>query len=199
MAVRLGIGTNLLLKVISMASILITGSADGLGQLSAKALADQGHHVVLHARTAERGRYAQQHVPRAEHVIAGDLSDIDATKNVAYEANALGRFDAVIHNAGVYQAPPQDMFMVNTLAPLHSYLFDTQTQALDLPELKHASPGACKLGKRQHGHSSHTVCRFKVVCGDAVYGRSTHMVRCVRERRRSRLGPYKNGWAWCTG
>ena len=100
-----------------MARILITGSADGLGQLSAKSFADQGHQVVLHARNAERGRYAKQKVPSAEHVIAGDLSDIDETKNVAYEANALGRFDAVIHNAGVYQAPPKDIFRVNTLAP----------------------------------------------------------------------------------
>jgi NAD(P)-dependent dehydrogenase (short-subunit alcohol dehydrogenase family) len=100
-----------------MARILITGSADGLGQLSATSLAEQGHQVVLHARNAERGRYAQQHVPSAEHIIVGDLSDIDATKNVADQANALGRFDAVIHNAGVYQAPPKDIFRVNTLAP----------------------------------------------------------------------------------
>jgi NAD(P)-dependent dehydrogenase (short-subunit alcohol dehydrogenase family) len=88
-----------------MARILITGSVDGLGQLSAKALANQGHQVVLHARNAERGRYAQHHVSRAEHVILGDLSDIDDITNVADQANALGRFDAVIHNAGVYQAP----------------------------------------------------------------------------------------------
>ena len=100
-----------------MARILITGSADGLGQLSAKSFADQGHQVVLHARNSERERYAKQQVPSAEHVISGDLSDIDATKNVAHEANALGRFDAVIHNAGVYQAPPKDIFSVNTLAP----------------------------------------------------------------------------------
>src|SRR5215211_5322994 len=100
-----------------MARILITGSADGLGQLSAQSLADQGHQVVLHARNAERGRYAQQHVPSAEHIIVGDLSDIDATKHVAEQANALGRFDAVIHNAGVYQAPPEDIFRVNILAP----------------------------------------------------------------------------------
>ncbi|MFN3983095.1 MAG: SDR family NAD(P)-dependent oxidoreductase, partial [Caldilinea sp.] len=43
-----------------MATILITGSADGLGQLTAKALIDQGHQVVLHARSAERGRSAKQ-------------------------------------------------------------------------------------------------------------------------------------------
>jgi NAD(P)-dependent dehydrogenase (short-subunit alcohol dehydrogenase family) len=100
-----------------MSRILITGSADGLGQLAAKSLANQGHQVVMHARNSERGRYAKQQVPGAEHVLSGDLSDIDETKKVAYEANALGRFDAVIHNAGVYRAPSNEMFMVNTIAP----------------------------------------------------------------------------------
>lgn len=42
---------------------------------------------------------------------------MDATKGVAGQVNALGKFDAVIHNAGVYQAPPQDIFRVNILAP----------------------------------------------------------------------------------
>ena len=100
-----------------MARILITGSADGLGQLAAKSLADQGHEVVLHARNSERGHYAKEKVPGAEHVISGDLSDFNETKNVAHEANALGRFDAVIHNAGVYRAASYEIFMVNTIAP----------------------------------------------------------------------------------
>ena len=100
-----------------MASILITGSADGLGQLAAQSLIEQGHQVVLHARNAERARHAKQNAPGAAHVIVGDLSDIDETKNVAAAANAWGRFDAVIHNAGVYQASPKDVFLVNTIAP----------------------------------------------------------------------------------
>lgn len=41
-----------------MAKILITGSADGLGLLAAKALIQGGHQVVLHARNEERGRQA---------------------------------------------------------------------------------------------------------------------------------------------
>lgn len=104
-------------KVIYMAKIFITGSADGLGQLAAQSLTEQGHQVVLHARNAERGRYAKGKVPKAEHVILGDLSDVDETKNVADEANALGPFDAVIHNAGVYQSPPKVIFAVNVIAP----------------------------------------------------------------------------------
>lgn len=39
-----------------MARIFITGSADGLGQLAAKALIAQGHRVVLHARNEKRGQ-----------------------------------------------------------------------------------------------------------------------------------------------
>jgi NAD(P)-dependent dehydrogenase (short-subunit alcohol dehydrogenase family) len=100
-----------------MASILITGSADGLGQLAAQSLIEQGHQVVLHARNAERARHAKQNAPGAAHVLVGDLSDIDETKNVAAAANAWGRFDAVIHNAGVYQASPSAVFFVNTIAP----------------------------------------------------------------------------------
>ncbi len=100
-----------------MAGIFITGSADGLGQLTAKALIAQGHEVVLHARNAERSREALQKNPGAESVITGDLSNMEQTKNVAQKANALGTFDAVIHNAGVYQTSSKEIFAVNTLAP----------------------------------------------------------------------------------
>ena len=100
-----------------MARIFITGSADGLGQLAAKLLIDQGHQVVLHARNAERGRDALSKVKGAENVLPGDLSSMDETKKLADEVNALGSFDAVIHNAGVYRVPSKLIFAVNTLAP----------------------------------------------------------------------------------
>ena len=100
-----------------MARIFITGSADGLGYLSARSLIDQGHKVVLHARNAERGRDALKKNPQAESVVTGDLSNIEETMNLAKEVNELGVFDAVIHNAGVYQAPAKDVLAVNTIAP----------------------------------------------------------------------------------
>jgi NAD(P)-dependent dehydrogenase (short-subunit alcohol dehydrogenase family) len=100
-----------------MARIFITGSTDGLGQLSAKALIEQGHHVVLHARNAERGHDAIKKNPEAESVVTGDLSNVEQTKNLAHEVNKLGTFDTVIHNAGVYQTAAKEIFAVNTLAP----------------------------------------------------------------------------------
>jgi NAD(P)-dependent dehydrogenase (short-subunit alcohol dehydrogenase family) len=41
-----------------MARIFITGSADGLGQMAANALIEQGHQVVLHARNKQRAQDA---------------------------------------------------------------------------------------------------------------------------------------------
>jgi len=100
-----------------MARIFITGSADGLGQLAAIALITQGHQVVLHARNEKRGQEALEKVPGAESVLTADLGNIDDTKQLASKVNALGKFDAVIHNAGVYRASPEEIFTVNTLAP----------------------------------------------------------------------------------
>jgi NAD(P)-dependent dehydrogenase (short-subunit alcohol dehydrogenase family) len=100
-----------------MARIFITGSADGLGQLSAKALIAQGHRVVLHARNEKRGQEALDKVSGAESVVTADLGSIDETKQLASKVNGLGMFDVVIHNAGVYNASAEEIFTVNTLAP----------------------------------------------------------------------------------
>lgn len=100
-----------------MARIFITGSADGLGELSATALLRQGHDVVLHARNAARGREALQKNLGAETVLTADLSSLEETIHLAQEVNKLGAFDAVIHNAGVYGASAKGVFAVNVLAP----------------------------------------------------------------------------------
>src|SRR5689334_19185846 len=108
-----------------MARIFITGSADGLGHLAAKALIKLGHEVVLHARNKQRANHALAEIPGAANVLIADLSSIDETKALAATANASGKFDVVIHNAGVYQVPKDSLtvdglplvFAVNSLAP----------------------------------------------------------------------------------
>ena len=98
----------------------------------------------MHARSAERGRHAQQNVPGAEHVIVGDLSDIEQTKDVAYAANAWGQFDAVIHNAGVYRPPAQEVYAVNVIAPyILTCLIQRPTRLLYLSS-----------GLHLHGHAN---------------------------------------------
>lgn len=109
-----------------MARVFVTGSADGLGQLSARQLVDQHHEVVLHARSEARAREALAAVSGAAGALAGDLASIEQTRRLAAEANDTGRFDAVIHNAGIgypssRQGETEDglnaVFAVNVLAP----------------------------------------------------------------------------------
>lgn len=100
-----------------MARIFITGSADGLGLLAAQSLVEQGHQVVLHARNKRRGEEALAKVSGAKAVLAADLSSMEETKQLAADVNRLGTFDAVIHNAGVYQVSGELIVAVNTLAP----------------------------------------------------------------------------------
>ena len=100
-----------------MARVFITGSADGLGQLAGNALIAQGHQVVLHARNEKRGQDALENAPGAEDVVIADLTNLEETKQLASKVNDLGKFDAVIHNAGVYETSAEEIFSVNTLAP----------------------------------------------------------------------------------
>ena len=97
--------------------IFITSSTDGLGQLAAKQLVSEGHQVVLHVRNKARGQETLKKIPGAEAIVSADLSNIDETKQLANDVNALGSFDAVIHNAGVYRASGEVIVNVNMLAP----------------------------------------------------------------------------------
>lgn len=108
-----------------MARVFITGSSDGLGLAAAKALIAQGHDIVLHARSHEREAEIRAAIPGAGDIVVGDLASQQETLGVARQVNALGRMDAVIHNAGIYTTPERGstpeghatILAVNTLAP----------------------------------------------------------------------------------
>jgi NAD(P)-dependent dehydrogenase (short-subunit alcohol dehydrogenase family) len=94
--------------------------------MAAELLIEQGHKVVLHARSEQRAKEALAAVSGAETVVVGDLTSIAQTRGVAEQVNKLGSFDAVIHNAGIgYREPRRiatedglpHLFAVNTLAP----------------------------------------------------------------------------------
>jgi len=108
-----------------MARIFITGSSDGLGLLAAKSLIKSGHSVVLHSRNEERAHHTMSKIEGAEKILVGDLSDFESIKELAEQVNLSGNFDAVIHNAGIYQSSfgkmgnngLSEMLWVNVLAP----------------------------------------------------------------------------------
>jgi NAD(P)-dependent dehydrogenase (short-subunit alcohol dehydrogenase family) len=108
-----------------MARIFITGSTDGLGRAAARSLLDQGHEVVLHARSTDRASALADLASESAGVIIGDLRSAVETRHIAEQVNAIGRMHAVIHNAGIYTVPSRGStpeghattLAVNTLAP----------------------------------------------------------------------------------
>ncbi|MBX9846967.1 MAG: SDR family NAD(P)-dependent oxidoreductase [Xanthobacteraceae bacterium] len=108
-----------------MGRIFITGSSTGLGLMAGRLLAEQGHDVVLHARSEARAKDARAELGRDAPVVIGDVSTIAAMRRVAEQANRLGPFDAVIHNVAVgyreRRIETEDglphLFAINTLAP----------------------------------------------------------------------------------
>ena len=81
---------------------------------------------MAHARNAERAEQTRQELPGAERVLIGDFACLDQTRQLATQANELGAFDAVIHNAAIgYKERHRELtgdalprvFQVNTVAP----------------------------------------------------------------------------------
>jgi NAD(P)-dependent dehydrogenase (short-subunit alcohol dehydrogenase family) len=117
---------NLRGKQDVMAKVFISGSSTGLGLMTGRLLVEQGHEVVLHGRTATRSREARRQLTKALDVVTGDLTTVRGMRDVAEQVNRLGRFDAVIHNAGIgYREPKRvetqdgvpEVFAINVFAP----------------------------------------------------------------------------------
>jgi NAD(P)-dependent dehydrogenase (short-subunit alcohol dehydrogenase family) len=187
-----------------MARVLITGSSDGLGLMVGQVLADQGHKVVLHARNDARAADAKKALPKAEAVVIGDLASIAATKDLAAQVNALGSFDAIIHNAAVgYREGHRTtsdrlphVFAINTLAP---YVL---TALIERPKrLVYLSSG---MHERTNANLDDILWRKRAWDGSSAYAESklhdvmlafhrAPLAQCAVERDDARLGPDQDG------
>lgn len=111
-------------------TILITGSTDGIGLETAKALVELGHHVLIHGRNKEKLnstiRQLEQINQQAQvNSYAADLSDMDQVRGLAVQVKKEHKkLDVLINNAGVFVVPNKvtkdglDVrYAVNTIAP----------------------------------------------------------------------------------
>jgi len=111
-------------------TILITGSTDGIGLETARKLASQGHHLLLHGRNPKKLEAVKKELAgsTSRSNIEGYVADLSRLDEVEKLAKAVAdrhpKLDVLLNNAGVFKvADPitQDgldvRFVVNTIAP----------------------------------------------------------------------------------
>jgi NAD(P)-dependent dehydrogenase (short-subunit alcohol dehydrogenase family) len=92
-------------------TVLVTGSTDGVGRLTALRLAEAGARVLLHGRSQEKGERVQGELRAATgsdqiEYFRADFSALDEVRRLAAAVAAQHeRLDLVINNAGIGFGP----------------------------------------------------------------------------------------------
>jgi short-subunit dehydrogenase len=98
---------------------IITGASAGIGEATARMLADRGATVVITARRQERLDLLKQEIEKAGGralAIAGDINSASDRLHLLQEAmKATGRIDALINNAGYGQRGPVELVSMDAI------------------------------------------------------------------------------------
>ncbi len=120
-------------KPLSGRVALVTGASSGIGEATARALADAGCHVAITARRGERLALLAEEIKKSGSrvlKIAADLAVEDENRRIVTETEArFGRLDILVNNAGIMLLAPIDaaappdwrrMLELNVMAPMVS-------------------------------------------------------------------------------
>src|SRR5579862_8170714 len=97
--------------------VVVTGASSGIGESTAKLLAEQGAKVVLGARRSKRINAVVQEITSTGDKAIGLATDV--TKRAEVEAliqgavNGFGRVDVLINNAGIMPIAPIESLKVD--------------------------------------------------------------------------------------
>ncbi|WP_145152429.1 SDR family oxidoreductase [Pseudomonas oryzihabitans] len=168
--------------------VVITGASSGLGEATARMLAQHGAHLVLGARRLERlealatdlrATGAQVEVKTTDVTRA---EQVQALVDLALERH--GRVDVMLNNAGLMPHSPLDrrrledwdqMIDVNIKGVLYGI-------AAVLPTMQTQKSG--------HIINVASVAGHKVRAGSTVYSATKHAVRIISEGLRQEVKPY---------
>ncbi|MCC9624337.1 SDR family oxidoreductase [Thalassospira sp. MA62] len=168
-----------LINNVENKTVIITGASSGIGEATAKLLAENGANVVLGARRTERlDRIATEIDAAGGKVLARsvDVTSADSVEALVYHAlNMFGRIDVIFNNAGVMPLSPlsavktdewNNMIDVNIRGVLHGI-------AAVLPIFKEQGSG--------HVINTASVAAHVVVPTSAVYSGTKYAVWAISE------------------
>lgn len=159
--------------------IIITGASSGIGEATAKLLANQGGKIVLAARRESRLKQIADDITRNGGKAIYKTVDVrdraDNEKLVSYAKQQYGRVDVIFLNAGIMPIAPlselkvnewEDMIDINIKGVLNGI-------AAVLPDFIAQKSG--------HIISTSSVAGLKAYPGGAVYGATKWAVRDLME------------------
>jgi NADP-dependent 3-hydroxy acid dehydrogenase YdfG len=176
-------GTNIAGKVV-----VITGASSGLGEATARHLAERGATIVLGARRAERLQALVDKITRTggtASFVATDVTDpaqVQALVDTAVEK--YGRIDVILNNAGVMPH-----------SALERRKIDDWNRTIDI-NIKGVLYGiAAALPHMQRQKAGHiinvsSVAGHKVGKNNAVYAATKTAVRVISEGLRQEVKPW---------
>ncbi|MBY3156417.1 SDR family oxidoreductase [Rhizobium leguminosarum] len=168
--------------------VVITGASSGLGEATARHLAERGASVVLGARRSDRiAKLAEELTAKGykARAVQTDVTDQHQVKTLVDTAvNAFGRIDVMLNNAGLMPLAPLErlkvdewdrMIDVNIKGVLYGI-------AAALPHMKAQKSGHIINVSSVYGHV--------VDPGAAVYCATKFAVRALSEGLRKEVKPY---------
>jgi NADP-dependent 3-hydroxy acid dehydrogenase YdfG len=166
--------------------VVITGASSGLGEATARRLAQHGTRLVMGARRLERLQALAAELSLSnEAVVQTDVTQYEQVKRlVDHTVQAHGRIDVILNNAGLMPHSPLErgkvedwdrMIGVNIKGVLYGI-------AAALPHMKAQKSG--------HSINVSSVAGHKVRPGSAVYAATKTAVRVISEGLRQEVKPY---------
>lgn len=166
--------------------VIITGASSGLGEATARRLADRGAKLMLAARREDRLESLASELKAKGAEVSWQVTDVTDRKQLESLAEAasktFGRIDVLINNAGLMP-----------LAPLDALKVDEWEQMIDV-NIKGVLYGiAAVLPTMREQHSGHvinlsSVAGHKVFPGGAVYCATKYAVKALSEGLRMEAG-----------
>jgi NADP-dependent 3-hydroxy acid dehydrogenase YdfG len=166
--------------------VVITGASSGLGEATARHLAQRGAKLVLGARRLDRLQALARELSLGDEAIVRmdvtNRAEVDSLVKRAIEVH--GRVDVMLNNAGLMPQAPLEkldvadwdrMIDVNLKGVLYGI-------AAALPHMQRQKSG--------HFINVSSVAGHKVGPGFAVYAATKHAVRALSEGLRQEVKPY---------